>query len=542
MSSQGKAREHLAATPDFASPLHVNPDEQGSDKSGQISPFDLNKLSTSPSLDQVNKRISDWLHGTKMPLGSSGPSFQNQENVPLSGDAGPRCQEQIREIEGLRKVALNNQLNLGTVAPANTPQSRDDPGLRGRAISAGRSGGNRPHMGSQAKIMEDSDLPRPLLSGPKPRTAQETSSSLPDDLNSSKTPDEANSNGSELPNKPKKRSSSAHARVDTSVWIREKIFTPQTTASTSQPSASSAAPAGLGVNRGSLVRRILDQRRGLPPTAAKYIMDNAAGSASAPAQVEPSLSHSHYLERPSPLSFQHAKVVPVPDPRIIHLGDRVAEAEPLSESTPASAFQHFQEGGCQHRPTCQGEANDVTLYVIANSLFQVMRQARPKSRSKRIRHDVKQLLRDCFCRNPVSRLCAGDFVDRAIQKPSRVATNESRPGSQNRNIFERTGNKTARNDKSNLSSFEDRLRRGAIFDANNEPRCDASPPPNERTLSYESSVTAHETSIASEPPANGRDKPKNIFQRLKASLKARWETASCERARLRREPPVFICD
>lgn len=157
-----------------------------------------------------------------------------------------------------------------------------------------------------------------------------------------------------------------------------------------------------------------------------------------------------------------------------------------------------------------------------------MRPTRPKSRSKRIKHDLQQLWKDCFCRNHGIRLCAGDFVDRAI--------NESRQGSQNRDVFEQNGDKTAGNAESNFLSLNGRLREAVASPTDEQQGCEASPPLNSCSLSNESSSTAHEVSATSKSPGNDHFKPRSIFKRWKAMR----EEAALERARIRCGDPVLV--
>jgi hypothetical protein len=151
---------------------------------------------------------------------------------------------------------------------------------------------------------------------------------------------------------------------------------------------------------------------------------------------------------------------------------------------------------------------------------------RPKSRGKRIMQDLKQLMKDCFCRKPVINLWAIEFVDHDIEEPRTLSVNEHRDGSQNVHIFERTDDKEA---KSCLPSLDGRLIGGAVSLPDDQPEGDASPPLDERTLSGESSNMAQEAGNDSDAPAVVHAWPKNFFQRWKAKRAA----AARERATMR---------
>jgi hypothetical protein len=151
---------------------------------------------------------------------------------------------------------------------------------------------------------------------------------------------------------------------------------------------------------------------------------------------------------------------------------------------------------------------------------------RPKSRGKRIMQDLKQLMKDCFCRKPVINLWAIEFVDHDIEEPSTLSVNEHRDGLQNVHIFERTDDKGA---KSCLPSLDGRLIGGAVSLPDDQPEGNASPPLDERTLSGKSSNTAQEASSDSDAPAVVRAPPKNFFQRWKAKRAA----SARERATIR---------
>jgi hypothetical protein len=145
-----------------------------------------------------------------------------------------------------------------------------------------------------------------------------------------------------------------------------------------------------------------------------------------------------------------------------------------------------------------------------------MRPARPKSRVKRIMQSLDQLRRDCFCPYPVIKICAIDLNDPGSSKPGTSPVNEHWHGSQNEDVFERTSNKTAGHTKSCLPSLDGRLKRDSPSQIADEPGCDASSLPNDRTLSKGSSNTAHEASNDSDPPANARTSPQKVTQWWKA--------------------------
>jgi hypothetical protein len=160
-----------------------------------------------------------------------------------------------------------------------------------------------------------------------------------------------------------------------------------------------------------------------------------------------------------------------------------------------------------------------------------MRPARPKSRVKRIMQSLDQLRRDCFCPYPVIKICAIDLNDPGSSKPGTSIVNEHWHGSQNEDVFERTSNKTAGHTKSCLPSLDGRLKRDSPSQIADEPGCDASSLPNDRTLSKGSSNTAHEASNDSDPPASARARPKKITQLWKAMRAA----TTREMAKIRRK-------
>jgi hypothetical protein len=143
--------------------------------------------------------------------------------------------------------------------------------------------------------------------------------------------------------------------------------------------------------------------------------------------------------------------------------------------------------------------------------------------------DLKQILKGCFCRNRGIKKTSTELDHRNINEPSTLPVDEHRDGSRTGDIFERTGDKMAEHAKS-LPSLDGRLRRGVLPLAGGHPEGDASPPPEQRTLSNESSNTAQEASNDSDPPANVGARPKNFLRRWKAKRAA----AAHERAMMRR--------
>lgn len=353
-NTEGKTREDLAGASGCGPLPQDNPDQQGSDKSGKMSSLDLSRLSTTPPLDEANKSIDSWLENTDTPFESGSPPIRNQENVPLSGDPGlTDPNEQTKEIEALTKGLPNRQGKSGTIAPTNTPQSRKGTGSRARAFSAGGAAGNRPHMGPQAKTMEDSDLPRPQFSNSNSGSIQGTIRSLPGESKFSITPDEGDPNSAE-------RISSAHAPSNMSNITERSIPASQTRRPTSLHSPGTPVVGSSSVNSQNLLSHLLEQHRGFHPGVTKYLVDNVAGTPSPPKRAEPSLSplplvgstvNAYGLAQPpSSLTFQDAEDVPILGSVRRHLGELVTEPEPLNYNSSTSRFQQCSDGGFQHNP------------------------------------------------------------------------------------------------------------------------------------------------------------------------------------------------
>jgi hypothetical protein len=361
-NNRGKVREDLAAAPGSGPSPQTQANEQRSDKSSQISPIDLSKLSTAPPLDKVNNRIDKWLSTTRAPSTGGSPSTQNQENVPLSGDSGATGQDELtKEIDALTKGLFNTQGNPGTIAPANTPQSYDSNGLRARAQSAGDCTGKRPHMGPQAKTMEEGDLPKPLLLRSKSNTVAEAS--LLKGSQSSMTPGAFEPNASKIPREPVKHTPPPHGSAQTTSATKANISTLPTlaTASPTAPSTNTPALDGPGINNHDVLENFLEQYHGVSPPMAQFLKGNVAGKPSTLTAAEPSLTppslagktiNSHGLAQPpSPLNFQHAQDnvhLPISGPGRTRPMGVLTELESINNSPPASRFQYFSDLGCRH--------------------------------------------------------------------------------------------------------------------------------------------------------------------------------------------------
>jgi hypothetical protein len=361
-NNRGKVREDLAAASGSGPSPQTQADEQGSDKSSQISPMDLSKLSTAPSLDKVNNRLDKWLSTSETPSTGGRPSTQNQENVPLLGDSSATSQDELtKEIDALTKGLFNTQGDPGTIAPANTPQSYDSNGLRARAQSAGDCTGKRPHMGPQTKTVEEGDLPKPLLLRSKSNTV--AGASLLKGSQFSMTPGAFEPNASEIPKKPVKHTPPPHGSAQTTSATETNISTLPTTGTASPTAPSTDIPAldGPGINNHDVLENFLEQHQGVYPPMAQFLKDNVTGKPSALTAAEPSLPppslagktvNSHGLAQPpSPLSFQHAQDnvhLPISGPGRTRPMGVLTELESINNSPPASRFQYFSDLGCQH--------------------------------------------------------------------------------------------------------------------------------------------------------------------------------------------------
>ena len=157
--------------------------------------------------------------------------------------------------------------------------------------------------------------------------------------------------------------------------------------------------------------------------------------------------------------------------------------------------------------------------------------ARPKSRVQRILQDLRQLWRDCVCGYRVTQTSASESNPRGIHESGAATVKKHQERSQNGDIFERAADKGSKYAKSLLPSLDGRLRREAFSLPDSGLRCESPPRSNSHTLDDESSKTAQEASIHSDPPANIRARPKNAFQRWKAMRPG----AARKNSRIRRE-------
>jgi hypothetical protein len=295
-NNRGKAREDLATASGSGPSPQTQADEQGSDKSSQISPTDLSKLSTAPPLDKVNNRIDKWLRTTEAPSTGGSRSTQNQENIPLLGNSDSTGQDELtKEIGALTKGLFNTQGNLGTIAPPNTPQSYDSNRLRVRAQSAGDCTGKRPHMGPQAKTMEEGDLPTTATTSP---TAPSTDIPALD--------------GQGINN---------HDALEQFLEQHHGVSPP-------------------------LAQYLKDNVAGGPSA-----LTDAEPSLTPPSLAGKTVNSHGLAQPPSPLSFQHAQDnvrLPISGPgRTLPMGV-LTELESINNSPPASRFQYFSDLGCRH--------------------------------------------------------------------------------------------------------------------------------------------------------------------------------------------------